>query len=291
MKRLLAILLLLPLAVSCKLTGHLERFVRMHDDKAVARVGSEYLYSSDIAKLLPDGISEDDSLRMSRDYIDSWALDKLIMHRAEKSLSKEEKDITSEVAEFRQNLLTFRYEKVYIEQRLDTIVSEAEAMAVYNDHRSDFVFPYSVIRGRVARISPKSPYYSEIKERFRASAPQDVADLEEICTSSAERYNDFSRQWVPSAAIAGELGIGLAEAESLLASQPMFEYRSATGNFIVYIEERTAPGQASPLGYNMDKIREMVISRRKQEILSSMQRELLEEASAGGKFKIYNRDE
>lgn len=291
MKKLLAILIALPFAISCNWTDYLELILHRREDPAVARVGNDFLFRSEIAKLLPKGISAEDSVRMSASYIESWALSRLLMLEAEEALSKDDKDITKDVAEFRRNLLTFRYEKMFVESRIDTVVSEQEIRGIYESSAEDYTFPYSVIRGRVVKISPKSPYYREIKERFRATAPQDVEDLEKLCNSSAERYVDFSRGWVASSALAREMGTNLKMVEARLSSGTFFECETDAGNFLVFVEERTAPGRISPLEYNIGKIREMIISRRKQGLLASMQKDILDGALADGTFKIYKRNE
>ena len=129
MKLLRTLCALLCLLASLTACNFVERIFHDAGDDAVARVGKEVLYRSDIRKLIPPGVPAEDSLRMVQQYINTWAKGKLLMLQAEANLSKEAKDVTGEVAEFRQNLLTFRYEKLYIESRLDTLVTDEEAMA------------------------------------------------------------------------------------------------------------------------------------------------------------------
>ena len=291
MKRLLVILLSLPMAVSCHWIARIEHVFHESGDPTVANVGYEYLYRSDIAKLLPSGISPEDSVRLSASYIESWAYSKLIMLKAEESLSEKDKDISGDIEAFRQNLLTFRYEKYYIEHRIDTLVTQEKLREVYEANKADYTFPYSIVRGRVIRISKKSPYYDGIKERYCATSPQDVEDLVALCNSTAEKYADFSQSWTPSSSLAKELGTDLREVESLLARSRAFEYDSGDGHYLVFIQDRTAPGQPSPLEYNAEKIREIIISYRKQELLSSLRNELLDEGRGNGKLKLYTEDE
>ena len=50
----------------------------------------------------------------------------LFMDMAETELSKGEKDVSREIESYRRSLLKYRYEQKYVNQRLDTAVTEAD---------------------------------------------------------------------------------------------------------------------------------------------------------------------
>ena len=51
------------------------------------------------------------------------------------------------------------------------------------------------------------------------------------------------------------------------------------------------PGEVTPLEYNAEKIREIIISRRKQELISNLQRDILNDALNNNKLKITEENE
>lgn len=291
MKRLLRFCTVLCLLAALPACNFVERIFHDAGDDAVARVGKDVLYRSDIRKLIPQGIPAEDSARMVQQYIHTWAKGKLLMQQAEANLSKEAKDVTDEVAEFRQNLLTFRYEKLYIESRLDTLVTDEAIQEYYEAHKAQFTYPYSLVKARIIRISRKSPYYDMIKDNYQAETESDVADLEEMCYASAEKYIDFGKNWVPVATFAKELGMETAACEAEFARGRSFEREIDGQNHLVYLVGRVAPNQPSPFEYNAEKIRELLISKRKQEILASLEQELFKDAQQNGKLIIYDQDE
>ncbi|MBQ7640787.1 MAG: hypothetical protein IJS91_07365 [Bacteroidales bacterium] len=291
MKRLLRLCTVLCLLAALPACNFVERIFHDAGDDAVARVGKDVLYRSDIRKLIPQGVPAEDSVRMVQQYINTWAKGKLLMLQAEANLSKEAKDVTGELAEFRQNLLTFRYEKLYIESRLDTLVTDAEAQEYYESHKASFTFSYSLVKARIIRISKKSPYYDMIKDNHQAETESDVADLEEMCYASAEKYVDFGKSWVPVATFAKELGMETAACEAEFARGRSFEREIDGQNHLVYLMGRIAPNQPSPFEYNAERIRELLLSKRKQELLASLEQELFEDAKVNGKLIIYDQDE
>ena len=52
-----------------------------------------------------------------------------------------------------------------------------------------------------------------------------------------------------------------------------------------------APGEVTPFEYNSEKIKEIIISRRKQELLANLQRDILNDALNNNKLKIIEEDE
>jgi hypothetical protein len=56
---------------------------------------------------------------------------------------------------------------------------------------------------------------------------------------------------------------------------------------IAYIEAFKDKGEMSPLEYCTPVIKDMIVSVRKQELINSLEQNLLEDARQNGKFKTY----
>ena len=72
------------------------------------------LFKSDLDKVIPAGLPEEDSLRLANQYINSWALEHVFIGVAEQQLSKAEKDVMQELEAYRRSLLKYRYEQLYV---------------------------------------------------------------------------------------------------------------------------------------------------------------------------------
>ncbi len=282
-KVLLAIISLLLIS-GC---SFLEKRGRSIQDHRVAKIGQEVLYESDIVRLMPEGVSSADSAAMVSRYINTWALGRLKLLKAEEQLSKSERDVTAEVEEFRSTLLGFRFEKRWVEERLDTAVTLDEARLYYEEHPSSSIFPYPLVKARVIRISPGSPYYETIKEAYTLTSEQDVAELREFCYSSAERYTDFGGDWVPLSQLAKELGTDIETCTREILPNRNCEMKFNGANFFIFIEKKVDAGEVSPFEYNVTRIRETILGKRKQELLTKLEQDLLEDAHINGTLKIY----
>jgi len=100
---------------------------RKKGDAVVAQVYQYKLYASEVQAGMPRGLSQEDSLSLVRDFIDSWVKEKLILHEAEKKLSPREKNFEKEMSEYRNALLINRYyEKLWQKDTAQAVVSDQE---------------------------------------------------------------------------------------------------------------------------------------------------------------------
>ena len=120
MKKIIQILFVAIIAVSCNLTQTSD------PDNAIARVYDDYLYSSELNDIISKDVSVKDSLILVKNYINNWVRQKLLVKQAEKNLSSEQKDFSNQLESYRNSLIIYKYQTLFLKQRLDPVVSEQE---------------------------------------------------------------------------------------------------------------------------------------------------------------------
>lgn len=280
MKRLSAILIVALMLASCSL------FQSKSD--ILVKIGKDVLYKQDVYKLIPEGSSAQDSAIMIDQYVQSWALPRLKTLKAQEQLTPEERNITKEIEDFRNNLISFRYEKMYMESRIDTLVSRDQMEDYYNENQQSFIYDYSVVKARLITIGSRSPYYSNIKELYQTTNPDELSQLRDLCQSYAEKYDDYSQSWVSIQQVARDLGMMTSELEDMLSQNKSFIIEGEQKNILVFFDEIYPLNTLTPFDYNEKKIQEAIISKRKQEILAKLEQDLLNEALENNKMKRYD---
>ena len=109
----------------------------------VARVYDTYLYRSDLRNIVPKGSSPQDSTAIVSRYIDAWITRQLILKTAQMNMP--EGDLEKEIADFRELLLTGRYEQKIISERLDTLVNESEIEEYYQTNKNNFTLDKDIL--------------------------------------------------------------------------------------------------------------------------------------------------
>ncbi len=281
MRLYITILGFLLLLSSCKI------YDRIFNGDVVARVGKDVLYVSDIKDLGLKGFSEEDSTEIVKRYIHSWAKTKLLVDMAESHLSKTDRDVSSQLEEYRQKLLVYRYEQKYVQQRLDTLITEEEYAEYYESNPASFYAQTPIIKGLYIKISNNSPNVKMIKSLYRTVDEEQRNRLMELSYVSAEKSSFFYDQWMPINSLAQRTGISLGEIQSRFDSHNYMEKSHLGYTYYIYAEDYVSKGELLPYEYCKNSIRDIILSKRKQELITSLERNLLNDAIGSDKLIIY----
>ena len=260
------------LLCACNAIGSL-----LHDGEVVASVGENKLYSTELAGYIPSGVSPEDSTRLADSYIEAWTRDMRFIELAEKELSKEEKDVTRELEEYKRTLLRYRYEQKYINQRLDTAITAGQVEEYYKAHKEMFRLAAPVVKARFAVIPEKSTHLGALKKLMSADETEDIIVSDSLAYVYAARYTDFGGRWTDASAISAELNMDTKSFQNNL-HKGFMQTKDADGNLMLaYINEFVKAGDTAPVEYCDDRIRDIILSNRKQALSAALEQELMKE--------------
>lgn len=282
MRKIISILLAVLTLTSCETLSSI-----IHDDTLVAKVGKNKLYISDVAKYIPDYVSSEDSLNLAMRYINSWASEILYMETAQEQLSKEEMDVTQNLEQYRRTLLKYRYEQRYVNDRLDTLVTQPQVDRYYKEHQDLFKLERPVLRYRYLAI-PKNCDRKDYMVKLLASSDEDdIAELDSISVGVALKYVNRSEEWSDILVLAKDADVPYEKLLSNLnSSYIIISDPSSLEEKITYVCEIKSTGVA-PEEYCKPEIVSMIQNERKHKLLSSLEQDLLQDALEHKKFVIY----
>ncbi|MBR3286174.1 MAG: hypothetical protein IKI70_07920 [Bacteroidales bacterium] len=271
---ILLLLTALAMLTSCEFISGI-----IHDDEVVARLGNRKLYKTELDAFIPNGVSAEDSTKLALQYINTWATEQLFSDIAQQQLSKEEQDVSSELEDYRRSLLKYRYEQRYVNERLDTVVLSQEIDDYYHSHEDLFVLDVPIVKARFLDIMQDSPNLELIKDKMCSSKIEDLEMADSLAYSSALRYEDGSDKWVDIVTFARNFGTDYGTLLSKAGKDGFIEIPDERGDVkIAYICEMQRVGELAELDYCEDRIKDIIISTRKQTLLSDLERELLSDA-------------
>lgn len=273
--------IVLPMFASCKAISDF-----LDDGEVVARVGDRKLMMEELQKVIPNGISSDDSIAFARQYINSWALDQVYLDVAERQLSAAELDVSKELESYRRSLLKYRYEQLYVNQRLDTLVLEEQIHEFYQQYQERFILQRPVVKARFMSISAQSPVLMMIKKKMASDDVAELMEADSLAFSSAYKFTAWDYAWIDATLLAKEFG---HDAAAVLSSirKGWIEKTDTLGIMsLAYVSELIPAGKLAPKEYSAPVIKDMIISARKQSLITTLEQELLKDAHENGKFEI-----
>ena len=201
---------------SCQMAGRIsDTAVELFEGDMVARVGNHRLLRKELENYIPQGVTPEDSAALAGQYIHAWAENLLLLDMAERQLSDEEKDLTQELEEYRRTLLKYRYRQLYINQRLDTLITDAELERYYKDHPDKCILERPVIKARYLIIPANARVLKTLMKKMSSEDDMEVLEADSLAFTTAIKYVDASDTWMDALALASELG---TDCRALLAS-------------------------------------------------------------------------
>ena len=275
-----AFFLLTPL--SCDVASSL-----VHDDQPVAKVGREKLYRSEVESMIPDMISPEDSAGIAEKYIRLWAIDRLYMKVAEEQLSKSEIDVSDELESYRRSLVRYRYEQRYLNDRLDTLITDAQIREYYLANQEDFELSRPLLKLRFVDVMKDSPDKDEILRLMSSDEYDELELADSLAGKSALRYFDNSDSWMDAGELSRYFGVTVEEMLDAMDEDMIVIEPEGRGDILAaYVCDMINSGTA-PMEYCSPAIRDIILSNRKHELMASLERDLLEGALDSKQLVIY----
>lgn len=277
----LYILSLLVLVSSCNLLGDKER------GRKIARVYDEVLYESDLLEVLPSGLSPQDSLLWVQKYINSWGKEQLIIKKAEYNLADREKDFEDLVQQYRNDLLKFTYQQRYVDEHLDTVITANQIAEYYEQHQAEFELKENIVMVNYIILNSDATDLDDVKSWFRSESESDKEKLVEYANRYARHSSFGDSSWVRYNDLAKLVPLRMYNQQDFLNRNHYVELSDSTGQYFLEIVDYKIADDVSPLPYVVATIRNIILNKRKQEIIASMEERLVNDAYEKQDFEIY----
>ena len=255
-------------------------------DTVVAKIGDKYLYFSEMSDIFPKGCSKDDSMALAKLFIDNWIKTRLLLQKAELNLSKEQLNINEEIETYRSSLLIYRYKDLLLQEKLDTAVFESEIRSYYESNKANFSSEEYAVRAVYIKLSADAPNIWNLRRWYVSDLEKDVQDLTDYCRNYAVKYNFFNDDWTLWTNIEQELPQKEAATRNMKQSDH-FEQRDEEFIYFVRIKERVAPGDTAPLVFVKNKVKSIIINKRKLGYISELEQNIYNDALSKKQFVIY----
>lgn len=253
----------------------------------LARVYDDYLYESEVRGIVPDYTHGRDSVDMIKNYIGNWVSQRLFLHKAEKNLPKEELDFEKQLDDYRNSLIIYQYESKLIEQNLDTVISSSDIEDYYNNNQQNFQLKDDIIKTYYARFESTLPILSKVRTYFYSDKPQSRDSLDAYIEKYSSMFFLNDETWILFGDFRRFVPLQTYNQEAYLKSHSKIELEDDRYvYFINFVDYRVKDG-LSPLGFEKENIRQIILNKRKIKIIEDMHTEVFQAALKKSDFEIY----
>lgn len=281
MKKVFLIVFIAATLGACKFFG------RENREEAVARVYDHYLYKADLAGIVPQGSKPKDSLEITKTFINNWIRQTLLLHQAQSNLTDEQQDFAKQLEDYQNSLIIYEYESKLIRQKLDTVVTTKEVEDYYAANQANFELRENIVQVNYVTLSNNSPLVTKFRTLLKSDRTADREKLEDLCQSSAAASSLDNENWLPFTDLVKRVPLTVTDQIDFLESNKYVELQDSVFRYLVRIKAFKTKESVSPLSFETDNIRSIILNKRKLELVSRMQEDIFQEALKKKNFELY----
>ena len=272
-------LIILLLICSCDLPTN-------EESNAVARVGEDFLFISDLENQI--GPNGSDSIQITSRTINEWAEELLYLKKAEINLSfSEKKGLEELVSTYRNDLYVKTYKDKAIQSQLDSIVEKEEIEYYFDQNKFNFKTNKDLMGGRYVRVRNENYNLRSIRKSIRRYNEDDKVFLDSIALQFTT-YSLNDSIWVQASQFFNRLpSIPERRYKNFLKNDTFFELQDSLEVYLVVIEEVVLRNDLAPLDYVAPTLKQILINKRKLELMRQLDREIIEEGLRQNIYEVY----
>ena len=260
-----------------------------HEDKGevLASVYGKNLYRTDLDDIFYEGISYNDSVLRSKVYIDKWVRNQLLVRQAENNLEPEQLDFSKRLEEYRNSLVINKYETELIKQNLDTKVTEDQIQEYYNENSDEFRLNRDIVRIATVNL----PRDSKKKWLFiKLLRDYDSIMIDSVTSLSKEYALDWNmdvEQWHNFDEVAEKFKLNVTDNKSFLNENKYYVVINDDVYSVIRFCEYRLMGDVSPCEIELDRIKYIILSNRKKDLLEKLYDDLYSKAVQENAFDVF----
>lgn len=267
---------------SCK---YLQRSV--NDKPALARVNDSYLYVEDLAGIVPAGTEPEDSVVLVNQFVQNWIREQLVLQKAEMNLGSDLKNVEKQLEEYRKSLIIYAYQEKLVRQNLDTNVTETEIAEYYEKNKANFELRENIVKLDYAVFNRSNKELTKIKALFRSDKQEQQEKYAEYCRKYAYKFSLGDTNWVRFDELLKELPLPADNQELFLSTRKFVEIEDSMKVYLVNIRAYKIKESQSPLAFEKDRIRTIILNQRKLALLTKMEEDIYLDAMKKKEFEIF----
>lgn len=255
----------------------------------VASVNDNYLYKEDIEAVIPKDVSPQDSALIVNTYINRWARQLLLMDGALVNLPKQkQEEFTKLVEEYKNDLYTKAYLELLVKKNIDTIVSKPDVELFFGENKESFKLNDDILQFRYISLPLNTINLDTLKMRFKRFEEKDKRFLDSVSV----QFKSFSLNdslWIKSNLVTKRIPVITGENKrELLKKSNFIELKDSINLYLIKVKDIRLRNDYAPVSYISNSIKQIVINKRKLELIKELENDIIKNAIKNNSFKTYN---
>ena len=258
------------------------------NEEVVARIGTSYLYKKDLVDIIKTPISKSDSLLKLNSFIDNWARKQLILQQAKIILPESTLiELETMIKDYRDDLFINSYRKAVINKNLDTIINYSEINMFLNNNKEIFRLKAPLFKVRYIHVPPYNVDKEKIKLSFQRFNYNDRVFLDSL-SYQFSTYLLSDSLWINKSNLISKVSfLNQNNFDRLIKKSKFYNIEDTLGVYLFFIKDLLKEGELAPNEIFTSKIKNIILNKRKQELIKQFEKDILQDAIKSKTFEKY----
>lgn len=234
------------------------------EDQLLMKVHNKALYISDMEGMFPEGTTGKDSAIIIQMFANRWMREALLLHEAEQNIPGD-LNIDKLVRDYRASLIRHNYEKILVQELLDSTVTAEQLAEFYERNKQQYQLETPIVRCYFVKVPVPVPEANDLRQ-FWNNKRSDLDSLTAYCGRYAEAYLLNDSTWYRVEDIAREMPKGTVTVDNISAKQD-FSQRDGEYQYYFKVFEVKNRKDIAPLSYIKGQARKVILRNRKEKLL------------------------
>jgi hypothetical protein len=259
----------------------------LNQGQVVAEAYGNKLYSSELDKLMNENTSFEDSVFITKEYINLWIRRQVLLAKSSDVLSESERNKSAEMQEYKNDLLEYETLNKLALNRIDTSISDVELEEYYEEHRKEFQLSQNIIKVVFFKIPEEWPYLDPFWKKLRNNEAGIIALMKKQAMAQNWTFYADDDSWVYFDDILKEIPINTYNQEHFLNNNKVIRIKEGNFSYLVKILDFKINSETSPLEMEESNIKRIILLHRQQAMVNQIETELIADAYNKNKVTIY----
>ena len=138
-----------------------------------------------------------------------------------------------------------------------------------------------------ACIPKEAKNYYNFRYWFTAGYNKYIDKIIKYCETNALIFQTYDDDWIYFDRLLSETNYECENQKSFLRTKKSFEYRDDNKHYLAIIRDYKLKGNIAPLNIVKDKIRNIIINKRKLDLIRNLDKSSLKDAMSQNKVEIF----
>lgn len=267
-----------------------EEPVAQTQEKPLARVLNKYLYYSDVEGIQGKNFSKEDSAAVVSSYINSWIQKQLLLTRAEATVDENSEDVRNKLEDCKNTIMIYEFEREYLKQRLDTLISEKTLRDYYEAHIENFHLKQNIFKGLFLKIPKNAPDLAKVKGMVASGKSKDIQELKSYCVRFADYYTLEDTIWINFDEVVKNTPFAdVQDKGEFLEKNRFAEMQDNKYVYLLRVKDYKISKEISPFEFAVEQIRGILVNKRRIALINELKQSIYKEAKNNNEFEVYNQ--